>query len=340
MRAALVPLALAALGAAAAVQDADLQDVVVQDVGPPPVDELELERFLEVPLGLPADAAPPLERARFDLGRRLFFDVVLSVDRSTSCASCHRPEHGFAHPERFPAGAHGRRTARSVPALLNRGFGRAQMWDGRFATLEEQVVEPIRNPDEMALPLDEAVARLAADASYAAAFEHAFEGPVSERSLAAALAAFVGRIFSGGTAVDRFQAGSFGALTPDERGGLWIFESKGRCWRCHAGALFTDEGFHNTGVGAREGEPEDGRFAVTGDPADRGRFKTPTLRGLAATAPYMHDGSLATLADVVAFYRDGGRPNANLDPQMEPLALTDREAELLLAFLRALSPPG
>jgi cytochrome c peroxidase len=144
----------------------------------------------------------------------------------------------------------------------------------------------------------------------------------------------------GDSAIDRFRAGDYAELASEERVGLWVFESKGRCWRCHSGANFSDESFHNTGVGAEGGVPLDGRFAVTADEADRGRFKTPTLRGVAATAPYMHDGSLATLAEVVEFYRRGGNANEHLDPLLQPLDLSDREAAALVAFLGALSRPG
>ena len=145
------------------------------------------------------------------------------------------------------------------------------------------------------------------------------------------------RLVLGGSPVDRFRAGDFDALNDAERAGLWFYESRGGCWRCHSGANFSDEDFHDTGVGARDGEPEPGRFVVTGQAEDRGRFKTPTLRGVARTAPYMHDGSLATLPEVVEFYRQGGRPNANLDPLLAPIEMSAADADNLLAFLRALS---
>ena len=292
-----------------------------------------------VPAGLPAELADVIAapRAEVELGRRLFFDPVLSSDRTVACASCHDPEHGFADTERFSVGVAGRRTLRNAPALLNRALGRSFMWDGRVATLEEQVLLPIENELEMDLALERALERLECEGDWAASFAAAYGGPPTRARLAAALAAFVRGRLHGGSAVDRFRSGLQDALTPDERAGMWIFESRGGCWRCHTGVNFTDEGFHATGIGAADGEPEPGRFAVTGEPEDRGRFKTPTLRGLADTAPYMHDGSLASLEDVVEFYRQGGRPHSNPDPDLVALDLRERDAEHLVAFLRALS---
>lgn len=340
-------IAAALLVVAAAALDLFGQDTRADPPAalPLPADTLDGRALLTVPGGLPREVPEPEDNrfsaARLALGRRLFFDPLLSADRKVSCATCHRPDHGFASPERFPTGAHGRRGERSAPTLFNRAFGASQMWDGRFATLEEQVLAPIEAENEMALTVPEALARLAAHPEYPALFGAAFAGreagPPRADELARALAAFVRRLFLGDSPVDRFREGRFSALSPEERGGLWVFESKGGCWRCHAGDNFTDEEFHNTGVGASEGRAEPGREAVTGRDGDRGRFKTPTLRGLAFTAPYMHDGSLATLEEVVEFYRNGGGPNPHLDPELVPLELSDREAELLVAFLRALS---
>jgi cytochrome c peroxidase len=276
---------------------------------------------LHDPPGLPArvDGAEHSADGAAALGARLFFDPILSLDRTVSCGSCHRPELAFADAEPRSKGVGERRTARNTPSLLNRAYGEAFMWDGRAATLEEQVLLPIENPDEMALPLAEALTRLAADMSYRAEFERLFAGPPRAEDLAHALAAYVRRLVLGDSPVDRFRAGDFDALGDDERAGLWFYESRGRCWRCHSGANFSDEDFHNTGVGAVNGASEPGRAAITGRDEDRGRFKTPTLRGLALTAPYMHDGSLATLEDVVAFYRQGGHPNPALDPALAPI---------------------
>jgi len=297
------------------------------------------------PLGLPALPAAAADEARAaELGRRLFFDPVLSADRSVSCASCHAPEKGFADSQPFSSGVGGRKTTRNAPTILNRAYGKSFFWDGRAPTLEAQVLEPIENPLEMALALDEALARLEEEPAYRTAFgELGAEpgGAPTRAALARALAAFVRAQVLGDSPVDRFRAqGEFDALDDAERAGLWFYESRGGCWRCHSGPNFSDELFHATGVGSQGGEPEPGRSAVTGAASERGAFKTPTLRGVALTAPYMHDGSLATLEEVVAFYRQGGRPSANLDARIAPLDMTDEDAANLVAFLRALSRPA
>ncbi|MFO0984620.1 MAG: cytochrome c peroxidase [Planctomycetota bacterium] len=295
------------------------------------------------PFGLHPDRlAPPADNpftpARFALGRKLFFDPILSADRSVSCASCHQPRLGFASDEARPRGIFGQSADRNAPTLLNRALGTRQMWDGRAASLEQQALLPIQNAREMALPLDQALARLRQSGEHAALFERAFDDGVTEQNLARALATFVRRLWLGNSPVDRFLAsGEYEALSTEERAGLWIWQSKGKCSECHVGDNFSDESFHNTGVGAQHGEPEPGRFAVTGDELDRGRFKTPTLRALERTSPYMHDGSLKTLEEVVAYYRRGANRNRNLDPRIAPIDLSDDDAAHLVAFLKALS---
>ena len=187
----------------------------------------------------------------------------------------------------------------------------------------------------MGLPLDQALARLAGDAEYPKLFAAAGLS-VDRPAVASSLAEFCRRLVVGDSPIDRFRAAQ-GELTPLERRGLWIFESKGRCWRCHAGPNFSDETFHNTGVGVLEGQCEPGRAKITKDDADLGRFKTPTLRMVAKTAPYMHDGSLATLEEVVRYYKRGGNKNEHLDPLLEPIDLTDDDIAALVAFMQALS---
>lgn len=290
------------------------------------------------PLGLPQrPPADAREAGLAELGARLFAEPRLSADGSVSCAACHRAEHHFADSEPRSRGAHGRETERNTPTLVNRAFGLRFMWDGRAATLEEQVLLPIENPREMDLPLPRAVALLAGDALYRTEFERLLGRAPDAEGLGRALAAHVRTLVLGDSPVDRFRTGDFEALDDAARAGLWFYESRGRCWRCHSGPNFSDEDFHNTGVGAREGAPEPGRAAITGLPEDRGRFKTPTLRGVALTAPYMHDGSLGTLEEVAEFYRQGGRSNDNLDPALAPLEMSAQDARNLLAFLRALS---
>ncbi|MAG63571.1 cytochrome-c peroxidase [Candidatus Woesearchaeota archaeon] len=296
----------------------------------------------EPPLGLDVDAAllvvrPDPDGAWLALGRQLFFDPVLSSDRSVACASCHQPGHGFADPRPLSLGVQGRVTLRHAPALLNRALGKTFMWDGRAASLEEQVLQPIVNPLEMDLSLEDALARLASDEGYTALFKSLTGGPPTEVDLSRALATFVRHLWHAGSAVDRFRSGDVSVLSREEKSGMWIYESRGGCWRCHGGANFTDEAFHNTGIGVRNGVPLPGRMGVTGSEQDRGAFKTPTLRGLTLTGPYMHDGSMTSLEEVISFYRRGGEPNPDLDDNLRPLELTDQDVTNLAAFLRALS---
>jgi cytochrome c peroxidase len=259
--------------------------------GPPalPKDTLPERLPLDtIPLGLPAERPVPkdnpLTEAKVRLGRRLFFDPILSGDGRISCASCHRPDHGFAGTERRAVGAGGRVGTRNAPSLLNRAFGSAFFWDGRAASLEEQALHPIESPLEMGSSVPDALKRLGTHKEYPAAFRAAFGDGVSAANLARALASFERVLLAGDSRVDRFRAGQFGSLNDSERQGLWLFESRGGCWRCHSGQNFTDEAYHNTGVGWGGAPADLGRHAVTRQEADRGRFKTPSLRGVARTS--------------------------------------------------------
>lgn len=311
--------------------------VFVQERPPLPSDSLPARLPEVLPIGLEGEL-PPATPASIALGRSLFFDPLLSLDRSVSCASCHEPQFGFASDRAVSVGVGGRTTLRNAPTLFNRAFAPHHMWDGRAPTLAAQALLPIGDEREMGLGVDAAIERLNASASYRDKFQMAFAGPADAERLGQALAAFVSRLTIADSPIDRFRVeNDFAALTNEERSGLWFFESRGRCWRCHIGPNFSDEDFHNTGVGVRDGVAEPGRFAHTALEADRGKFKTPTLRALALTAPYMHDGSLARLEDVIAFYRRGGNSNPGLDPALAPIEMTDADAANLLAFLRALS---
>lgn len=280
-----------------------------------------LDRFL------PAPETNPLTAEKVALGQELFFDVRLSRDQSLACATCHDPAHGFTDARPLAVGVFGRRGVRRVPSLLNRGYGASFFWDGRVRTLEEQVLQPIVNPLEMDLPLEEAVARLRPKVN-------------SIEELSQALASYVRTILSGDSPYDRYVAGDRAALNAVELEGLRLFRGKANCVACHLGPNLTDELFHNTGVGFRHGRFADpGRFAVTQNPRDLGAFKTPTLRGVASRAPYMHDGSLATLEDVIEHYDRGGIANPSLDEEIRPLRLTAEEKRSLAAFLAALSGP-
>jgi cytochrome c peroxidase len=308
---------------------------------PVPRDSLPARLPLDaVPLGLQEREVPkdnPLTEARVQLGRKLFFDPILSADQTVACASCHQPAHGFAGPGARPLGIRGQPTPRKAPTLFNRAYGSAFFWDGRETALEAQALRPIEDPAEMGSRLADVVKRLQANEDYKDRFESAFPDGVTAANLGRALASFERVLLRGDSAVDRFRRkGEHAALTPAERHGLWLYESKARCWNCHGGANFSDERFHNTGVGWGKEPPDLGRFAVTNRDDDRGKFKTPTLRGVSLTAPYMHDGSLATLQDVVEFYNRGGGANKNLDPLMKPLELSKEEVSDLVAFLKAL----
>jgi cytochrome c peroxidase len=265
-------------------------------------------------LYLPVPEGNPLTVEKIELGRRLFFDRRLSRDNSTSCSSCHDPERAFADGRAIAVGVFERKGRRNSPALINRGYGRLFFWDGRVATLEEQVLKPIEDPNEMDLPLAEAAARVG----------------LAPDEISRALASFVRSILSGGSPFDRYINGDRAALTPEQQAGLQVFRGKGNCTACHVGPNFTDEGLHNTGVAWRDGELADAG-------AGQGRFKTPTLREVARTAPYMHDGSLKTLEDVVEFYNQGGRANPGLDFEIRRLNLSPEEERALVAFLSALS---
>ena len=282
---------------------------------------LVLATVVSIPLGLdlylPAPPTNPLTAERIEQGRRLFFDRRLSRDESTSCASCHDPRLSFSDGRSVAVGVFGRTGRRNTPAIINRGYGRLFFWDGRARSLEEQVLKPIQDPNEMDLSLTEAEARVGLPAD----------------DISRALASYVRSILSGNSAFDRFVNGDRSALSKDEQQGLEIFRGKGNCSACHVGPTFTDERLHNTGV-AWNGE------TLIDSGAGHGEFKTPTLRDVVRTAPYMHDGRFATLASVIDFYDRGGRANPNLDPEIRPLRLTDDEKLALMRFLGTLSGQG
>ena len=287
---------------------------------------IELVLLIAVPLGLdrylPAPADNPLTPGKVELGRQLFRDRRLSLDGSLACATCHNPSRSFSGAEPVTAGVFGRRGRRNAPALINRAYERSFFWDGRTTSLEEQVLRPIEDPTEMGFTVGEAAARVG----------------LTPREVSEALASYLRSVLSGNSPFDRFVDGERAALGPEAMAGLALFRGKARCSACHFGPTFSDASFHNTGVAWRDGRiADDGRFAVTGREEDRGAFRTPTLRDIARTAPYMHDGSLPTLDDVVDFYAGGGRPNPALDAKIRPLSLTADERVALIAFLQSLT---
>jgi cytochrome c peroxidase len=279
---------------------------------------LFLALALSIPLGLdlymPVPEVNPITPSKIELGRKLFHDRRLSRTRTIACASCHDPARAFSDRRPLAVGVFGRVGRRHAPALINRGYGRSFFWDGRIATLEEQVLKPIQDPNEMDLTLEEASSRIR----------------MSVSTISNALATYLRSILSGNSPYDRFINGDRKALTAEQQRGLQIFRGRGNCTACHVGPTFSDERFHNTGVAWQDDRLQD-------EGHGNGTFKTPTLREVARTAPYMHDGSLATLIDVVDFYGDGGRKNPSLDPEVRPLRLTDEEKRALMLFLESLS---
>ncbi len=291
----------------------------------------------KVPLGLkalPQVQDNPQTDAKIALGKQLYFDPRLSADNSVSCASCHDPQKGWSNGEATAAGIDGQRGGRSSPTVLNTAYQQFQFWDGRAGSLEEQALGPIANPIEMNLPIEQAVARLAAIEGYARQFQTVFGEPVNAENLGKAIAAFERTVIAGNSPYDRFKAGDTGALSEQAEAGRKLFFGKANCSSCHAGANFTDNGFHNLGVGIHGDAPDLGRHAISNLGGDRGAFKTPSLRDIARTAPYMHDGSLATLEDVVAYYNVGATANDHLDEEIFALNLNDQQLAALVAFLR------
>lgn len=289
---------------------------------------------------LPVPQDNRLTREKIALGERLFFEGRLSRDGKVSCASCHVPELAFSDGKARAVGVEGRVGRRNAPSLTNIAYRSSQFWDGRVASLEEQALQPIENPLEMDHSLLAVVRDLNADDSYRKQFALAFGTPqITTERIAHALATFERTLVSGDAPFDRYtEHGDEDELSNAARRGLALFEGKARCRFCHTGALFSDDLFHNTGV-SWGAEPLDlGRYEVTRRDPDKGRFRTPTLRDVARSAPYMHDGSLASLADVIEFYDGGGQPNPYVDPVLTPLELTPSEKADLVEFLGTLSP--
>jgi cytochrome c peroxidase len=293
----------------------------------------------------------PMTPAKVSLGRKLFFDKRLSVDNSVACATCHDPAAGFADPRPFSVGVRGRSGERNSTTVLNSAFMAPLMWDGKASTLEEQSMLPFLSPNEFDLAPDEAVVKLQRQ-GYSDLFQEAFGEDVSAVNLAKALAAYQRSLVAGSSPFDRylFQNDS-GAISRDAQLGFDVF-LRAKCDGCHLimteglhpfalpHVMFTDAKFHNLGVGADKDKPDAGRYDVSAEPEDWGRFRTPTLRNVSLTAPYFHDGSATTLAEVIEFYDKGGQPNRNLDPAMRRLNLSPQEKQQLVHFLESLTTSG
>lgn len=336
---------------------------------------------LQIPKGIPENlwrkripSNNPLTKEKVALGRALYFDKRLSLNGTVSCATCHDPAMAFADLQRLAIGHDGKAGVRNTPTLLNAVFSDSQFWDGRAASLEEQVRQPLVNPAEMGMPsLDAVVKRVAGSEEYRRQFVEIFgNDEINIDMIAKAIAAFERTQLSGNSPFDRFRAGETSAITTAQQRGWELFRGKAQCIACHTFSLsspfFTDFKFHNTGIASKDGNynvlarrareivsrsaspghalnllshnadfSELGRFLVSQQLHDVGAFKTPSLRDVELTAPYMHNGEEKTLLDVVKFYNRGGEKNANLDSRIFPLKLTDVEMSDIVEFLRALT---
>jgi len=289
----------------------------------------------------------PYSPAKAELGWLLYFDKRLSLDGTISCASCHDPKHAFTDGAAFSKGIRGQLGGRSAPTVINRAYSLEQFWDGRAKSLEEQAKGPIANPIEMGHAHELCEKCVGAIAGYRPRFRDAFgDDKVTIDRIAQSIATFERTVLSGNSPYDRFKAGDKSALSESQQRGMEIFFSNNaRCDSCHEGINFTNGKYANVGIGADKPTPDLGRYEVTKQEEDRGAFKTPTLREIALTAPYMHDGSLKTLEEVVDHYNNGGigksgKKPAGLHQDVRPLNLKDQDKKDLVEFLRALGGDG
>jgi cytochrome c peroxidase len=289
------------------------------------------------PVPVPPDN--PQTDAKVRLGAQLYFDGRLSADGTISCATCHRPEAGWANHDPTDTGIRGQVGGRNSGTILDSAYMKFQFWDGRAGSLEEQALGPIHNPIEMGETLENVLLKLNAIPGYLAQFREVFGTDATTDGIAKAIAAFERTIVSGPSPFDRYIGGEKEAMSPAAVRGMKLFNGKAHCTPCHGGPAFSDQSFHNLGVGMGKPNPDLGREDHTKNPKDRGKFKTPGLRNIALTHPYLHDGSAKTLMEVVQLYDRGGEANADLDPLMFPLHLTGQEKAELVAFLEALTGP-
>lgn len=305
---------------------------------------------IPAPLGLPPVPFPkdnPPTAETVALGRRLYYETRLSSDNTISCATCHAPNNGFADPRAVSIGVQNRRGTRNSPTVLNSVYYSSQFWDGRANSLEQQAQGPMQNPVEMAHTLRGVEKKLSADPQYVAEFEAAFgPGPITIHRVVNAISAFERTLVSGNSPFDRWYYGhDEAAVNSSVKRGFQVFRdpNKGNCASCHTVndryALFTDNKFHNIGIGATEEKVLDaGRFVVTHADSDTAAFKTPTLRNIAITGPYFHDGSRRTLKETLDFYIGGGNSNPHLDKEVHALDfLTTQERSDLLEFMQSLT---
>ena len=294
------------------------------------------EDKLRLPRGLQEQAAyipsdNPLTPEKIALGKQFFWDKRWSFNGTVACVSCHPPDHGWGDPLQFSTHANGKPTARHAPTIINRLFSDRQLWTGLRASLEEQAFKDSNRTDE------KVVEQLGGIPAYQEQFKKVFGTSLNADGVAKAISAYVRTIVSGNSPFDRFKTGDKGAFSPAAQRGLALFEGKAQCVRCHTGFNFTDEGYHNIGVGMDKENPDLGRYTITKNEADKGAFKTPTLRDVAKRGPYMHDGSEKTVEGVIAFYNKGGIKNPGLSREIQPLNLSGQEQSDLVAFLQSLT---
>lgn len=293
-------------------------------------------KLVPLPRVAAAPESNPTTPARVELGKKLFFDPRLSGDNKMSCANCHMPDKAYGDGLALSPGAGGKPLERNTPTCLNVGFLKTFFWDGRAASLEEQALGPIQSPAEMHQDLHELEVELAAIPGYVAEFSGVFDTKPSREGIANALAAFQRTLVTEPSPFDRFLAGDKGALSNDAKRGLELFQGEAGCIECHNGPLLSDEKYYRLGVSYED----EGRARITGKKEDRYRFRTPSLRNIAETGPYMHDGSLKTLDDVVTFYFRGISDSGSEGLTPDTAALRGQsfsEIPLLVEFLKSLT---
>lgn len=298
---------------------------------------LEVWLLPDVP---PAPSQNEITQARVELGKALFFDPGLSANQAMSCATCHNPALGWADGQAFSKGVNGNTLARTSPSMVNMAFNDIYMWDGRVSSIEEQVLGPITSPAEMNVSLEDLEKIIGKSPTYKKSFDQAYPGEkIDSQVIGKALASFVRTVVSNESAFDRWVKGDASAMSEGQVNGFKLFvdEQKGNCVACHHPPNFTDNGFHNIGLPVKQENMDPGRFALKPLPLMKGAFKTPTLRDIALTAPYFHDGSAASLQDVMRHYVEGGDKNGPLSPNMKPLELSDAETADLIRFMEALT---
>ncbi|HRN87665.1 tryptophan tryptophylquinone biosynthesis enzyme MauG [Hyphomicrobium sp.] len=298
----------------------------------------ELKAKYRRPETIPAPPSNPLTPEKAELGKTLFFDPRLSRTGSVSCASCHQPGFDWGDGLKRGVGVTGVPLPRKTPTVLNAAWLSALMWDGRAGTLEQQAVLPITAEHEMGLELEEAVARVKAIEGYAPLFEAAYPGEgVRAETVLGALASFQRTLVSGEAPFDKWIDGDEAAISEAAKRGFLVFNEAGRCAKCHSSWRLTDDSFHDIGL-----ESDDigrGQFAPPSVVIMQHAFKTPTLRDFRLSGPYMHDGSMASLDEVIDHYEDGGKKRPSLSPEMQAVTLSAQERADLIAYLKTLQGP-